>query len=237
MLIKSVQMSIGVLTDPAATFDRLKTEKHSAIVPFALVFASIAAVLLYYFANVDFAWLKSSMLDQMAAASEIGEDELALIDENMTASSVLWSTMAAALIGTLLLNAILAWYLNITAKWLAKDAYGYRDWFAFSWWFSMPVVASSMLSTLLVLFSKDGRIALEGLSVTNLNSLVFDVDATNAWFGLANSLDLFYLWSLTLIAISLKSWLGINLKPAAMIAVAPSAVIFGGWALMIISFN
>lgn len=38
MLIKSVQMSIGVLTDPAATFDRLKTEKHSAIVPFALVF-------------------------------------------------------------------------------------------------------------------------------------------------------------------------------------------------------
>ena len=68
MLIKSVQMSIGVLTDPAATFDRLKTEKHNAIVPFALVFASIVTMFLYYFANVDFAWLKSSMLDQMAVA-------------------------------------------------------------------------------------------------------------------------------------------------------------------------
>ena len=101
----------------------------------------------------------------------------------------------------------------------------------------MPVVASSMLATLLVLFSKDGRIALEGLSVTSLNGLIFGVDATNAWFDLANSMDLFSLWSLTLIAIGLKSWLGINLKQAAMIAVAPSAVIFGGWALAIISFN
>lgn len=89
-------------------------------------------MLLYYFANVDFAWLNSSMPDQMAVASEIGEDELAFLDENMTASSILWSTMAAVLIGILLINATLALYLHITAQWRAKDAYGYRDWFAFS---------------------------------------------------------------------------------------------------------
>lgn len=94
-----------------------------------------------------------------------------------------------------------------------------------------------MLSTLLVLFSEDGRIELVDLSATNLNGLIFGVDATNAWFDLASSLDLFVLWSMMLIAIGLKSWLGINLKQAAIIAVAPAAVIFGGWALAIISFN
>jgi len=41
-------------------------------------------------------------------------------------------------------------------------------------------------------------------------------------------------WSIALIAIGLKSWLGIDTKKAATIAAAPYALIYGIWALIII---
>jgi hypothetical protein len=98
----------------------------------------------------------------------------------------------------------------------------------------MPHVVTIMLSMLLVTLSADGMLAMEDLSVTTLNSLLFSVDAVNPWFNFLNTVDVFMFWSITLIAIGLKSWLGIETQKAATIAAAPFAVLFGIWALIIV---
>ncbi|MDG1705289.1 MAG: YIP1 family protein [Porticoccaceae bacterium] len=234
MLAKSFRASFNVLVAPSATFETIKSEKPSWLVPFVLVSGSIIALFLYYFASVDFAWLKEGLLDQMAADQELSQEELAAAGEFLTVTPMVWSSTVGGVVASLLMNAILALYLNIVAKWQVKDEYSYGNWFGFSWWISMPHLVTAILSMLLVLFSTDGMVALEDLGVTTLNSLIFGVDSSNPWFGFLSGLDAFMFWSIALIAIGLKSWLGIDTKKAATIAAAPYALIYGIWALIII---
>ena len=170
----------------------------------------------------------------MAADQELSQEELAAAGEFLTVTPMVWSSTVGGVVALLLMNAILALYLNIVAKWQVKDEYSYGNWFGFSWWISMPHLVTAILSMLLVLFSTDGMVALEDLGVTTLNSLIFGVDSSNPWFGFLSGLDAFVFWSIALIAIGLKSWLGIDTKKAATIAAAPYALIYGIWALIII---
>ena len=234
MSTNALRASIEILTSPGVTFDIVKSKKRWWLVPFALVTTSIVALFMYYFANVDFPWLKETMLDQMAAQQTMNEDELQAAGDFLSKTSLLWSTTIGGALSLVFINAILALYLNITTKFSGKDEYSYGNWFAFSWWTSMPHVVTIMLSMLLVTLSVDGMLAMEDLSVTTLNSLLFSVDAVNPWFNFLNTVDVFMFWSITLIAIGLKSWLGIETQKAATIAAAPFAVLFGIWALIIV---
>ena len=234
MLANSLRASLDILISPASTFELIKTEGRSWLVPFVLVITSIIALLLYYFAAVDFAWLKEGMLDQISSDQELSDDELAGAAEFLTKTSMTWSSVIGGVVAILLMNTILALYLNIVGKWQAKSEYSYGNWFGFGWWISMPHVVTALLSMLFVMFSTDDTIALDELSLTTLNSLIFNVDMTHPWFAFLNGLDAFMFWSIALIAIGLKSWLGVDSKKAAKIAVAPYGLLYGIWALTII---
>ena len=234
MSANSLRACVDVLTSPASAFDSIKSNNHKWLVPFLLVTGSIAALFLYYFSAVDFAWLKEGIVDQMAVNGDVNEDELAAASQFISSTSMLWSSLIGGIVAVIVMNAILALYLNIVTKSSGVGDYSYGTWFGFSWWVGMPHVVAVLLSMLMVLFSGDGMVALEDLSVTTLNSLIFNVDMTSPWFSFLSAFDLLMLWSIGLIAIGLKSWVGFDISKASKIAIAPYALIYGVWALMVV---
>jgi hypothetical protein len=94
----------------------------------------------------------------------------------------------------------------------------------------MPFVISSLLAALVIMFSSAGMVSLDDLSPTSLGFLA---DRSSPWFGFFGGINLFSFWSIALGTIGLSSWLGLAAKKAFIIAVAPSLVIYGCWALYI----
>lgn len=151
----------------------------------------------------------------------------------MTPSYMTWSTVIGAVVVAVIINAFFAMYFNIVAKIGGKEGLSYGDWFAFTWWASMPIVVSAMLSCLVIMFSQNGFISLDDLSILNLNSLIFSLEASNPWSGLLAGLDLFTFWSIALFVIGLRSWLACSRQKALFVAAAPIVAIFSTWALYI----
>jgi hypothetical protein len=226
--------SLDMLISPVTALETVKDKKGWWLVPFVLCTGSLVGLFLYYFANVDFAWLKETMVDQMALNKDMSDEELQAVSDYFTKTPLLWSTTIGGSLSLVVMNAILALYLMIVTKLNAGDNYGFGAWFGFSWWISMPHVVAALLSILMLMFSTTGMIALEDIGVTTLNSLIFGVDASSAWFGFLTGLDILMFWSIALIAMGLQSWLGYNIKKSAMIATAPFALIYGAWALSIL---
>ena len=230
MSSNSLQACVDILTSPRETFDALKDKKNWSWVPFGLVIASSIALFLYYFSAVDFEWMMDQMLDQMAAQNEMSAEELQATQEFMTKTSMTWSTTLGGAIGIIVINAIMAVYFNLITKVSSPNEMTFSAWYGFSWWISMPMVVSSLLAGLVIIFSSAGMVSLEDLSPTSLGFLA---DRSSSWFGFFSGINLFSLWSIALGAIGLSSWLGLSSKKAFFIAVTPSLIIYTCWALYI----
>lgn len=234
MSANPLQASLDMLISPKVALEAVKDKKGWWLVPFVLCTSSIIALFLYYFASVDFAWLKETMIDQMAVKGDMSDEELQAVSEYLTKTPMIWSTTIGGSLSLVVMNTILALYLMMVTKMNGGDNVGFGAWFGFSWWVSMPHVVAALMSILMLMFSTTGMVALEELGVTTVNSLIFGVDSSSAWFGFLTGLDVLMFWSIALIAMGLSSWLGCDSKKATTIAVAPYALIYGGWALYIL---
>ena len=219
-----LQACVDILTSPRETFDALKDKKNWSWVPFGLVIASSIALFLYYFSAVDFEWMMDQMLDEMSG------EELQAAQEFMTKTSMIWSTTLGGAIGIIVTNAIMAVYFNLITKVSSPNEMTFFAWYGFSWWISMPMVVSSLLAGLVIIFSSAGMVSLEDLSPTSLGFLA---DRSSSWFGFFSGINLFSLWSIVLGAIGLSSWLDLSSKKAFFIAVTPSLIIYTCLALYI----
>ncbi len=172
MSTNPLQACLDVLISPDTAFDGLHSKKGWWLAPFLLINASFVAMFLYYFANVDFPWLKEIMLDQIAAGEEMTAEDLEVISGSLQQSSMTVWSIVGSIFFVLFLNTVLAIYLNIATKFSGKNEFGFVDWFGLGWWISMPHVVAVSLSMLMVMFSTSGMISLENLSVTTFNSLI-----------------------------------------------------------------
>lgn len=230
MSSNSLQASVDILTSPRETFDALKDKKGWSWTPFGLVIASSVALFLYYFSVVDFEWMIEQMLEKMAAQGDMSGEELQATQEFMTKTSMTWSTTLGGAIGIIVINAIMAVYFNLITKVSSPNELTFTAWYGFSWWVSMPLVVSCLLSGLVIIFSSAGMVSLEDLSPTSLGFLA---DQSSPWFGFFSGINLFSLWSIALGAIGLSSWLGLASKKTFIIAASPTLVIYTCWALYI----
>jgi hypothetical protein len=226
-----INACLDILTSPRDTFDTLKDKKAWSWFPFGLVITSTVALFLYYFSVVDFEWMLDQMLEQMAVQSEMSAGQLQATQEAMSKTSVTWGTLLGGAIGIIVINAFMAVYLNLITKVYSPNEMTFTAWYGFSWWTSMPFVISSLLAALVIMFSSAGMVSLEDLSPTSLGFLA---DRSSPWFSFFSGINLFSFWSIALGTIGLSSWLGLASKKAFIIAVAPSLVIYGCWALYIV---
>jgi hypothetical protein len=234
MSANPIQACIDTLISPTAAFNTVKDKKGWSWIPFIILTSVTVAILFYYFSAVDFEWLKQQLLDDIAKSKPMTDEELKTSASFFKKDTMMWGGAIGAVIGVIILNLLVAAYYNITTKVAVKSEYKFTDWFAFTWWTSVPGIVSAIVSALVIVFAPDGMVSTQDLNPTSLNGLFFGFDASSAWFSLVEGLTLFSFWSIAIATIGLTVWLKIDNKKAFYIAVAPYAVIYGCWALYIL---
>jgi hypothetical protein len=185
-----------------------------------------------YFNFVDFNWYSEFMVQSMAA--NLSPAEQSMLRNSMTdQAQSLWAGVFSSVLVIILSNAILALYLNILTKADEECVQGYTDWYGFSWWVSIPVIISSLIAALVVLLASDNQLLPISLSPTSL-AFIFNVEMESAWSSFAQSIRLESFWVMYLIAVGLSQWTQLPTKKTYLIAIAPYALIWLGWAVIIL---
>lgn len=221
----------GVIVDPSPTFARLK-DKPTPWVPLLALILLTLAVTWWWITTADFTWLRDHML---SARPDVKPEARAAMEHFLTQKTMLWSTAGGAVVGTLVMFALMALYYLVAGKMMGSQI-GYGKWFGFVTWTSVPRLLVIPLMALQIVTSH-GRLAPEDLNMVSLNYLLLHLPMSNPWANLAGNLDLATLWSVALATIGLKAWTGRSTGTCVTVAVAPYLVIYGLWAAKIAFFG
>lgn len=182
-----------------------------------------------YFNFVDFEWYTEIVISSTYA--DVSPNEQDMIRNNMTKDSVLIFSAVGAFIGYIILNSILAIYLNLATKSDEESLHGFTDWFGFTWWVSMPAIISAVLGLLVILLADSNQLDPVSLSPTSL-AYWAGLDIGSDWFALTQSIRIESFWSMYLIAVGVSQWTNFNGNKTYIIAIAPYAAIWGIWGVI-----
>jgi hypothetical protein len=219
-----------IFVKPNQVFATINETYNWSWVPFICI-SMVSAIPVYmYFNFVDFTWYTEFMVQSLSG--NLSPAEQSMLRNNMTdQAQSLWAGVFSSIFVVILSNAILALYLNIITKADEECIQGYTDWYGFSWWVSIPVIISSLIAALVVLLATDSQLSPMSLSPTSM-AFIFNVGMDSAWSSFAQSIRLESFWVMYLIAVGLSQWTQIPTKKTYIIAIAPYAIIWVGWALI-----
>ena len=217
----------NVILDPTPTFARLK-DKTRAWLPLLILIVLTAGIMVWWISTLDFPWLiEHTVASQPKATPEMR----AAMEKFMTPTSMLWTSVIGAVVGTLMITAVSALYYLVAGKIMGVPI-GFGKWFGFSVWTSVPRLLTVPLSALQIMTS-NGRLAPEDLNMASLNYLIFHLPVTHPWASLVGSMDLTMFWSIALAVLGLKAWTGRSTGTCVIVAVLPYLIIYGLWAAKI----
>ena len=221
----------NVILEPTPTFARLKT-RTNAWIPLLILMLLSLAISFWWISTLDFSWFHEHML---AAQPNAKPEVRAAMGKFLTPKTMMWSTGAGTVLGTVAVFAVTALYYLIAGK-LLGTGIGYGKWFGFSVWVSVPRLLALPLSALQIVTS-GGRLAPEDLNMVSLNYLLLHLPLSNPWASLAGNIDLTSVWTIVLAVLGLKAWTGRPTATCVTVAVLPYLIIFGLWAVKIAVFG
>lgn len=221
-----------IFLKPNPVFAALREQHNWSWIPFFIVVVFGALPIYVYFNAVDFDWYRE-LLIQMEY-SDVSPAEQNILRDNIAQSNIFSFSLVGVVLGFIIINAVFALYLNLVTKIDEENLHGYTDWYGFGWWTFLPTLVGSVISLMLILLADNsGQIPPEILSPTSL-AYIFAIPMDSDWHGLAQSIRLEAFWSMYLVAVGISQWTKIPAKTAGLIAIAPSAVIWSVWLMIIL---
>jgi hypothetical protein len=144
-----------------------------------------------------------------------------------------WAGVFSSVASIIIVNALLALYLNIVTKADEECVQGYTDWFGFTWWVSVPAIVSSLLGIIVVVLAQDNHLSPVSIAPTSM-AFIFAVEIDSAWSSFAQSIRLESFWVMYLIVVGLSQWTQLPTKKTYVIAIAPYVIIWAVWALIVL---
>lgn len=226
---------LNIFLDPGRVFAELKGNP-SFWLPLLLLIVVNIALMLTYFGSVDPDWFSEHQWRQMEA-QQSGRDLSAAEIEQM--KQFMPGARNAGYIATVTTPLFIVIVMLISALyyWLAGKITGsnlsYKQGFTLVAWVSMPGalgIAVALVGALVM----SPQTGLESLMLTHLDPLLLQLPLDHAWSRFARTLDLMMLWSIFLGALCWHTWNRTSWAQAIIVAVLPTLVIFGVWALVIV---
>lgn len=180
---------------------------------------------------VDFDWYMDFYISTIMG--DVSPAEKKNFRSALTQNNLLFGMMAGAVFFQIVLNALLAVYLNFATKADENNLNGFTDWFGFTWWVSLPMGISFFASILMLMLNSDPQLPMGSINPLTLSYLL-DIDMKSTWFGFTNALKPDLLLTLYLIASGVSQWTNFNARKVYLVALAPFAVFFTLWFLALI---
>ncbi len=217
----------NVILEPTPTFARLK-DKGGAWLPLLILIVLSMGIMYWWISTLDFPWL----IEHTVAAQPKATPEMrAAMEKFMTPTSMMWTSIIGAIVGSVLTMAVSALYYLIAGKVMGVPV-GFGKWFGFSVWTNVPRLLTVPLSALQIATSH-GRLAPEDMNMASLNYLLFHLPVSHPWASFVGSMDLTMFWSIVLAVFGLKAWTGRSTGTCVAVAVLPYLIVYGLWAAKI----
>jgi Yip1 domain len=217
---------VGMFVDPGKSFTAIKN-KSMVLLPLLLVMLGTAALLFWYYQQVDFAWLQ----DKLLAGKELEPAQREAAAKMMTRGFITNMSIISALVMTPIIYAVIALYFLIVAKVTDIDV-AYGKWFAFVAWSAAPNILVILLGAMQIMLTSNGQLTPNQLNPLSLNQLFFHLELNNPWTSLLDSVSVTGLWSMALTVIGFRVWSNKPMAKSIAIVIVPYLVIFGVMALI-----
>jgi hypothetical protein len=227
-LTMNLKLTERMLLAPKEAFQAL-APAYPWKVPFFLVLALSALAWTCYFLSVDIAWLvdhQIALLDK-----EMSERQMERARDMLTREYQLTAALITVLVLVPATYVLQALYFNVVGT-LQGDDRGFRGWFSFVSWTSLPTVFVLVAMIAYVAVS-DSRLATEDLAVLSVDGLFLHLDARSPWKSLLSNISLATVWSVVLMIAGYRRSIGTSMLSSCVIVVLPYIAVFGIWALFV----
>ena len=222
---------IHIFTKPSVVFDKVNETHNWSWIPFIFVILFGTLPLYFYMNMVDFDWYMDFYIGTIMGDVSPAEKEnfrAALSQKNL-----LFGMLSGAIFFQILLNSLLAVYLNFATKADENNLNGFTDWFGFTWWVSLPMVIGFTASILVLLLNNDPQLPMGSINPLTLSYLL-SIDMKSAWFGFTNAIKPDMFLTIYLIAVGVSRWTNFAVKRVYFIAFSPFVVFFAIWFVALI---
>ncbi len=222
---------VDIVTAPAKAFDNIKLHTSWLWWPLLITTLFSAGMMYYYFSWVDFSWFVEESIRAIPAESRAEAAEATR--SFMQQGSTTWMSVAAIIIGSLIIYAIMAVYFHLANKLTTRAEFSYGQWFSFSVWTNFVSIFGVLAAIVFILMSETNQVPAEALQLTSFNALFVHAQAGDPWFSIASSFSLINIWIITLMVIGYSRWTGASTLKSSIIVLLPWVLIFGIWAITI----
>lgn len=211
---------------PNGVFKAVDEHNNWSWLPFFIV-VIVAVLPNYFYASfVDINWYQDLIIQMQYADQSPAEQDM--FRQNMTRDAITMFSTVGTVVGLIVINTIIATYLNLVSKSDEENIKGFTDWYGFTWWVTLPILINSLFAMFL-LFMADDHQVLPTIAAPLSLAYLFSIDMASPWFNLAQSIRLDSFFAIYLTAVGVSQWTRFTTRKSALIAVAPSAVIWGIW--------
>jgi hypothetical protein len=226
--MNNLALSVALATAPSSAFEELRARPRFWF-PLLVLVLSTAAVMYWYYSTVDIEWLKDVMFSNNPDVQKLPEAERAARMAMLSRNTLLFGSVVGSIIGLPIVFLLSALYLLLAAK-VTKLSPGFKHWFAFSCWTSLPLLLSTVVAAIFLIISDTAQVAPGVLQPLSLDELLFHRPFGSPGQSLLASLSIPSVLSWILMIIGVKVWSQRSWAFSAIFILLPAVVIYGIWA-------
>lgn len=225
---------VDIVAAPSRALSEIRQHPRWFWWPLLLLLAVTIGTFVFYYSWVDFDWLVNETVGQ-AVARGAPADQAEQIRAFMSPSRQMMFTVVGVILVTLVVYTIQAAYLHVVNKVVGDPGIGYGQWFCFSAWTAFVGIFNALAMLAAILIADSNQLPVDRLTPLSMNALFIHAEPGDPWFNWGNSLTLVNFWMLWLMTLGFSGWTGSSMVKSALVVVTPWALLFGIWALLIVT--
>lgn len=208
-------------------------QRYGILFPILVVSFLMSFVIYTYYSTVDYVWYVDFMVEATAGELSKSEQDAARAAMSMMSQSATASISAVSLLIFIPIIFVIQSVYFVIVSSVNNDGYEFKQWLSFISWTSMPtiIVAASMYAVIVT--SSNNQIPPDSLNPLSLNELIFGLESSKGLGKLLSTIHLGQIWSFALMIIGYQLWTKKTMGQSAAIVIAPFAVFYLIWFLMI----
>jgi hypothetical protein len=228
--MNSIAMLQALVFEPRKAFAAM-AERPRVLFPLLLLIVATGGIALWYYNVVDLEWMTDRQIRASGFARALTEAQIEEQVKQAGAHPGRGSVIAvvATSLGVVIISLITALYYLLAGK-ITNVQRGFKQWFAFTAWTSLPSVLGVIPAAYVLLTATSAQIDQGDLQPLSLNSLFFQRAPGEPGYTLLLSINVLQFLSLYLAAVGVKTWSGRSWLFSIVFTALPFVLIYGIWA-------
>ena len=225
--MNDLALAAALATAPSTAYAELRERPRFWFPLLVLVLTSVGLVYWYY-SIVDIEWFKDAMFSNNADIQKLPEAERAQSMAMVNRTTLLWGSVVGGLFAFPIFFVLHALYFLLAAK-ITKLPQGFKHWFSFVCWSSLPLLIGTVVAAILLLISDTNQIGPGAMQPLSLNELVLHRPLGSPGQAMFESMTIPGLLCWILMIIGVRTWSQRSWGFSSIVVLIPIVLMYGIW--------